>query len=256
MTYQRTLKFELTDTQKAEMRKLLSLAMVERGSEFKTVRQPKDTSTSGSDVRAALLQKIAARTAEAGASAMKAHFDAYEADASIVAAFSIADTLQLARAAGCSPLQVFQAAALYFNMRLGRNSEFGPVAELIDDVLDVAADVEQGRKLPDAPKDAETKPGKDPQLSRHERQMEKVRLAYWSEANTDDSAWTAMEGLLWECGIRKATPQQLKAVFMLVDEREFCAGLEWGFHDTVVRENLYSWFLDEKDEILEAVKDL
>jgi hypothetical protein len=253
MTYQRILKFELTHAQKAEMGKLLSLAMAERGVEFKTARQPKDTSASGNETRAGLLEKMATRAAEASAPAMQAHFDAYEADASIVAAFSIADTLQLARDVGCSPLQVFQAAALYFNMRLGRNSEFGPVAELIDDVLDVAADVEQGRKLPDAPKDAEAKIEVDHRLSRHERQMEKVRLAYWSEANTDDSAWTAMEGLLWECGIKKATPQQLKAVFMMVDEREFCAGLEWGFHDTVVRENLYSWLQDEKDKILEAV---
>jgi hypothetical protein len=256
MTYQRTLKFELTEAQKAEMGKLLSLAMSERGVEFKTARQQKDASPSRDETRAGLLEKITARAAESSAPAMRAQFDAYEADASIVAAFAIADTLQLSWDAGCSPLQVFQAAALYFNMRLGRNSEFGPVAELIDDVLDIAADVEQGMKLPDAPKDAETKIEVDPRLARHERQMEKVRLAYWSEANTDDSAWTAMDGLLWECGIEKPTPQQLKAVFMMLDEREFCAGLEWGFHDTVVRDNLYSWLRDEKDKILEAVKGL
>lgn len=90
--------------------------------------------------------------------------------------------------------------------------------------------------------------------SREEARLQAVRDAYWAASNLDDLEFATIHDALVEfCEINDPTNTQSKAVFDLLPAGIIGGGIQWGFDDTEVRDNIYIFVRDNADAVKLAV---
>lgn len=89
------------------------------------------------------------------------------------------------------------------------------------------------------------------------RRINAAREAYWEASLPDlDGLHHFSENLSEFCEIETPTIAQQKALFMMVPNQIFGLGLQYGFDDSVVRDDLYVYVQEHADKIKQALAAL
>ena len=89
---------------------------------------------------------------------------------------------------------------------------------------------------------------------KEDNRLQAVRDAYWSATDVDELEFAAIyDALVKFCGIDEPTNTQAKAVFDLLPSEIIGGGIQWGFSDTEVRDDIYSFVRDNVELIKTAV---
>lgn len=92
---------------------------------------------------------------------------------------------------------------------------------------------------------------------REELRLQAVRDAYWAGSDQRNNEFSAIyDGLVGFCNIDSPTISQQKLVFDMLPGSIIGAGVHWGFDDSVVRDDIYSFVETNADKIsVEINKD-
>ena len=84
--------------------------------------------------------------------------------------------------------------------------------------------------------------------NKKENKMINAKKLYWE--TSEDSEFYVLYDALREILDRDAKTEEVESLFYMLDDYVFGLGIQWGFSDTEVREHIYKFTKENKEEIL------
>ncbi len=86
------------------------------------------------------------------------------------------------------------------------------------------------------------------------RRLDAVRMAYWDNTEESDSDLYPLANALSAEGIAtEPTMEQQRLLFMMLPADVFGQGVSWGFSDTEVRGQIYTFVAENRDAVAKAI---
>lgn len=87
-----------------------------------------------------------------------------------------------------------------------------------------------------------------------EVRLQAIRDAFWKHTDLDNSEFYAIwNGLSEFCDVTKPSPAQIKKVFDLLPQGIIGQGIQWGFDDSEVRDEIYGFVKNNALKIREIM---
>lgn len=97
---------------------------------------------------------------------------------------------------------------------------------------------------------------KDEEL-KFDKRSRAVREAYWEHTDDKSSEFSNFYDCILQAAgyvdFEQVTLEKVKALFMAIPHGLVAEGINWGFGDSVVRDNLHSFCEENKDDVLKAI---
>lgn len=81
------------------------------------------------------------------------------------------------------------------------------------------------------------------------KRIQAVRDAYWAATDTDSNEFSTIYDACAEFIGAEISSHQSKEVFDILPKEIIGSGIQWGFNDTEVRDNIYCFIRDNSEEI-------
>lgn len=90
---------------------------------------------------------------------------------------------------------------------------------------------------------------------REAKRLDAVREAYWQASNEDDfdRLHDALVSTVMQDSANEPTTEQIKALFMMLPAQIIGLGISWGFSDTEVGDDIYTFIEENRESVIERL---